>query len=157
MCLLRLICRSNIHNISAGKRRRNPWPTSPYLLNAKRKEAKEKGYISTILGRIRYFPDLNSKNFQLRNRAYRELINFPIQGSAADMTKSAMVTIYNSISKFKGWNLILQIHDELLFEVEENALKDKSSLNAIKEIMNSVMPLSVPVLVESNESSTWVK
>lgn len=121
------------------------------------KEAKEKGYIGTILGRIRYFPDLNSKNFQLRNRAYRELINFPIQGSAADMTKSAMVSIYNSITKFKGWSLLLQIHDELLFEVEENALKDKTSLDTIKEIMNSVMPLSVPVLVESNESTTWVK
>ncbi|MEI6462588.1 MAG: DNA polymerase I, partial [bacterium] len=83
-------------------------------------DARSNGFAETILGRRREFKELNSKNFQIRNRAYRELINFPIQGSAADMTKLAMVKAFEGpLRDNNSWKMLLQIHDELLISVPE--------------------------------------
>lgn len=118
-----------------------------YIEKIKR-EAKKTGYTETILGRRRYIKDLNSRNFVVRQRAERIAINAPLQGSAADIIKMAMIksTEYIKNKSIKG-NLVLQIHDELIFEVNNDIVKTFEI--SIKEIMENVVKLNVPLRVNS--------
>ncbi|MEI6887113.1 MAG: DNA polymerase I [bacterium] len=119
-------------------------------------DARSQGFAETILGRRREFKELNSKNFQIRNRAYRELINFPIQGSAADMTKLAMIKLFDGpLKNTNDWKMLLQIHDELLFEVNDISTKDEVIINEIKKIMSSCLKLSVPAAVDMKIGKSW--
>lgn len=113
-----------------------------------KEEAKKTGYTETISGRRRYIKDLNSRNFVVRQRAERIAINAPLQGSAADIIKMAMIksTEFIKNERIEG-KLVLQIHDELIFEVNKGIVKTFE--NSVKEIMENVVTLKVPLKVNS--------
>ena len=117
-------------------------------------EARERGYTETILGRRRYLPDLTSENRQRREVAERMALNAPIQGSAADIIKVAMLKVMARMSKeqFKS-RALLQVHDELIFEVypgEESALEE-----LVREVMQSAVELSLPLSVNVGIGASW--
>ncbi|MDN5203882.1 DNA polymerase I [Fulvivirgaceae bacterium BMA10] len=119
-------------------------------------EAREKGYAETILGRRRYLRDINSRNVTVRGYAERNAINAPIQGSAADMIKVAMINIHNWMHREQlKSNMILQVHDELVFDVH------KSEIDIIKttipELMKSALKLKVPMEVEIGQGNNWLE
>ena len=120
--------------------------------------AKEKGYTETISGRRRYFPDINSSNGTVRANAERAAINTPIQGTAADMIKLAMIQMAQLLKeKETASKMLLQVHDELLFDL---ALSEAESLTPqIVSVMESalVLPNKVPVKVETGTGSTWLE
>ena len=111
------------------------------------KKAKEDGYVETIYKRRRYIPEINSKNFNVRNFGQRIALNTPIQGSAADIIKLAMIETYKRLEEENiDGKIILQIHDEIILEVSQ---KDKQKARDIlKESMEKVSNLDVPLLVD---------
>ncbi|MCB0394135.1 MAG: DNA polymerase I [Bdellovibrionales bacterium] len=111
--------------------------------------AKEKGFVETVSGRRRYLPELQSKNGMLRKFGERAAINAPLQGSASDIVKLAMIHIFG---KIKG-RMVLQVHDELVFETPIASLKDDSAI--IKDKMESVLKLSVPLVVDIASGPNW--
>ena len=117
-------------------------------------QTKEHGFCSTILGRKRFIQDINSRNANLRMRAERMAINAPIQGSAADIIKLAMIACHKYINENNiNAKSILQIHDELIFEVEESVV-DKF-MEEIKKLMENVVELSVPLVVNGEKGDNW--
>ncbi len=118
------------------------------------KQTREKGYCSTILGRKRNIHDINSRNANIRTRAERMAVNAPIQGSAADIIKLAMIKCDKYI-KENGIDAkcILQIHDELIFEVNENIVSEFTDI--MKNIMERAVSLSVPLLVNAETGDNW--
>ncbi len=118
--------------------------------------AKEKGYVETMFGRRRYLPEINSNTPMIRKSAERMAINAPLQGTAADMIKIAMIKIHNFLNdNFKKGEvkMILQVHDELIFEIEENLLKKVNK--EIKDIMENIVQLKVPIIVDSEFGDNW--
>ena len=117
-------------------------------------DAKEKGYVTTMLGRKRPIPDINSPNHGLRSFAERTAINTPVQGTAADMIKIAMV---NLSSKFISHNskLILQVHDELVFECPQDEVEKLKKL--VEAEMVKALKLSVPVKVDLGAGKNWAE
>lgn len=116
-------------------------------------QARELGYVETIFGRRRYLPEINSKNFSIRKAAERMAINMPIQGTAADLIKLAMIDIYRELPlKFPQAKLILQIHDELILEAPKKEAAAVSIL--VKEKMNNVVELKVPIATETHIADT---
>ena len=117
-------------------------------------KARHDGYVSTILGRRRYLPDISSRNQNVRGNAERQAINMPIQGTAADMIKLAMVNIHSRIADHKSqMKMLLQVHDELVFEVAKD--REASAKKLISEEMKNALPLSVPVEVEIGAGKNW--
>jgi len=119
-------------------------------------KAREDGYVSTLMGRRRYFSGLNSANSVTRAAEERAAFNAVIQGSAADMIKAAMISIHRELkgSKFKT-KMLLQIHDELVFEVPEGELDEVKEM--VGEKMRSAMPLDVPVKVNVGAGRNWLE
>ena len=118
--------------------------------------ARSKGYVETILGRRRYVPDVNSSNATVRGFAERNAINAPIQGSAADMIKLAMVRIQDWLKAEQlATRMTLQVHDELLFDVPQHELEVVRE--PIVNLMQNALPLSIPVLVESGVGNNWLE
>jgi len=118
--------------------------------------AQKLGYVETILGRKRYLRDINSANHTVRGFAERNAINAPIQGSAADMIKVAMINVHKVLADKKlRSKLVLQVHDELVFDVPKGE-KDEMRALVIKH-MEEAMPLSVPVLVEAGTGDNWLQ
>lgn len=117
-------------------------------------EAEETGYSTTMLNRRRYIPDIKSSNFILKNRGKRAAMNAPIQGSAADIIKIAMVNVYNRLKDEKiPAKLILQVHDELIVEAEESAVELASKI--LKEEMENAVSLKVNLDVDLNVGDSW--
>ena len=117
-------------------------------------DAKKKGYVETLYGRRRYIPELESKNYMIRKFGERAAMNTPIQGTAADIMKIAMIKVYNEL-KNRGLKskIVLQIHDELLVET---LLEEKEEVKQIlKECMESSAVLSVPLTIETEEGKNW--
>lgn len=118
------------------------------------REAKDKGYIETLYHRRRYLPDINSRNFNLRSFAERTAINSPIQGSAADILKIAMIELDRRMKEEKlEATMLLQVHDELVFEVPESELEQLNQL--VKEVMETAVSLHVPLVTDSSWGKTW--
>ncbi len=119
-------------------------------------EARDKGYVETILGRRRYLRDINSRNATMRGFAERNAINAPIQGSAADLIKIAMIKIQDYILKenLKS-KMILQVHDELVFDVYKPEIKILQP--KVEELMQTALPLTVPIVVESGSGKNWLE
>jgi DNA polymerase-1 len=118
------------------------------------REAKDKGYVETLYHRRRYLPEINSRNFNLRTFAERTAINTPIQGSAADILKIAMIDLDRRLKEEKlQATMLLQVHDELVFEVPEDELERLDAL--VKEVMENAVSLQVPLLTDSNWGKTW--
>jgi DNA polymerase-1 len=119
-------------------------------------EAREKEYVETILGRRRYLRDINSKNATMRGFAERNAINAPIQGSAADMIKVAMINIHNwMMQENLKSKMILQVHDELVFDVHrsEEVLMEKK----IPEFMKTAIELEVPMEIGLGFGNNWLE
>ncbi len=120
-------------------------------------EARKDGFVTTICGRRRYLRDLDSRNGMMRSHAERNAINTPIQGSAADMIKLAMVKIYNELNE-GGFEteLILQVHDELVFDVPKNELEKVKPI--IENCMKNALPgLKVPIEVGIDTGENWLE
>jgi len=117
------------------------------------KFAKKEGYVETLFGRRRYIPELQSSNFQLRSAGERMAVNMPIQGTAADLMKMAMIAVNKKLVKTKDVKLILQVHDELVLEVKKGMEKKIGEL--VQEAMESVVKLRVPVEVHVDVGKNW--
>ncbi|WP_100065101.1 DNA polymerase I [Miniphocaeibacter massiliensis] len=115
---------------------------------------KEQGYVETIMHRRRYIPELNSKNFNIRGFGERVALNTPIQGSAADIIKIAMVQVYNKLKeeKFKS-KLILQVHDELIIETFDDEVEKVEKL--LKNTMENAVKLNVELRADINVGNSW--
>ena len=130
------------------------YPKVKSYIEATIQEAKEKGYVDTMLGRRRYLPDLKSANPQLRGMAERMAINTPIQGSAADLIKKAMIAIAQELkSQNLKTKMILQVHDELIFEVPRPEMPIIQKL--VQEKMEGAFTLCVPIKVDIHTGLTW--
>ncbi len=118
--------------------------------------AKQTGFVTTLLGRKRQLPDINSKNAIVRGFAERNAINAPIQGSAADIIKLAMIKIYQAfqVRQLKS-KMILQVHDELVFDVLKSELNDVKTI--VEECMADAYPLRVPLLAEAGIGHNWLE
>lgn len=118
------------------------------------REARDKGYVETIYKRRRELPDINSLNFNIRNFAERTAINSPIQGSAADILKVAMINLDKALTEAGlATRMLLQVHDEIVLEVPVAELETVKAM--VKETMESAISLSVPLIADENEGSTW--
>lgn len=117
-------------------------------------QAKQDGYVTTLLHRRRYLPDIRSSNFNLRSFAERTAMNTPIQGTAADVIKLAMIRMQESLEQ-KGLSsrMLLQVHDELVFEVPENELAIMRKL--VPEVMEGALALDVPLKVDVSDGRSW--
>ncbi|WP_319567442.1 DNA polymerase I [Cohaesibacter marisflavi] len=127
-------------------------------MEATKKAAREQGYVETIFGRKIHYPEINSKNPNMRNFQERAAINAPIQGSAADILRRAMVRMEDALSDASlSARMLLQVHDELIFEVPEGQVDD--TIKVVRTIMeNAPMPalqLSVPLKVDAEAADNW--
>ena len=117
-------------------------------------KAKKEGYVETLFHRRRYIPELKSNNYMVREFGKRVAMNTPIQGTAADIMKIAMVNLNRELEKKKiDASIILQVHDELILEANE---KDKEEAKKmLKNCMENAIKLSVPLEVEVSEATNW--
>ena len=130
------------------------YPGIQKYLDGVKEQCKQNGYVETILGRRRYLPDINSRNFRFRSQAERAAINMPIQGTAADIIKVAMINIQKRLDKSQMKSMmILQVHDELIFETPKDEVLQLNSI--ISELMPSALKLDVPITIDTKMGSTW--
>ena len=134
------------------------YATYPNLRNYIQKQihfAQEHGYVETVLGRRRYLPDIHSRNQIVRGAAERNAVNAPIQGSAADIIKIAMIRIYDLLQAQQlQTRMLLQVHDELVFDVPKTELEIVKPL--IKEAMESAFTLAVPLVADLGVGANWL-
>ena len=118
--------------------------------------ARDHGYVQTVLGRRRYLKDINSRNAVVRGAAERNAVNAPIQGSAADIIKIAMINIYNKLQagNYKS-KMLLQVHDELVFDIYKPELEAIKTL--IKTEMENAYKLTVPLDVDLDIGDNWLE
>ncbi len=119
--------------------------------------AREHGFVKTLLGRRRYLRDIDSRNALARSNAERVAINTPIQGTAADLIKVAMINIHKALKeKDLKTKMILQVHDELVFDVPKNEVETVKPI--IEDLMRNAIPnLKVPILVELGTGGNWLE
>lgn len=130
------------------------YPSVKIYMDENIKNAKEQGYLRTMLGRIRYFPELTSSQYSVRAFGERAAMNMPLQGSASDIIKLAMLAVKRELAN-KGLKskLILQVHDELILDVPENEVFEVKEL--LKATMENVVKLRVPLIVNVASGKTW--
>ena len=116
-------------------------------------DARKKGFVTTLLNRRRYIPEINSSNERLKGFAERVAVNTPVQGSAADLIKLAMIDCHKEFAS-SSVNMIIQVHDELVFEMPENMVEEVSL--KVKEIMENVIDLKVPLKVDIEAGANWL-
>lgn len=130
------------------------YPLVKSYLDGSVEKGRKDGFVETLLKRRRYLPELKSRNFALRNFATRTAMNSPIQGSAADIIKLAMLKVHHALEEAQlKTKLLLQVHDELVFEVPEAELKEAASL--VKREMEGVLALAVPLVVGVFSGPNW--
>ena len=134
----------------------NTYPNIKKYMNDTMNFARENGYVETIMGRRRYLRDINSANQTVRGFAERNAINAPIQGSAADMIKIAMIRIHQDIKDHKlGSKMTMQVHDELVFDVPKSETTIMKKI--IEDRMKNAIKTKVPILVEVGEGNNWLE
>ena len=130
------------------------YPGVKAFMDQSRETARDKGYVETLMGRRLYVPDIHSRNGQSRQYAERTAINAPMQGTAADIIKAAMIAVDEWIqSSAVPVRMIMQVHDELVFEVAENFID--ASTDTIRSLMTGAATLSVPLLVDVGVGDNW--
>jgi len=115
-------------------------------------EAKSTGFTTTLCGRRRYFPEIHTGNFNRRHYAERQAMNAPIQGTAADMIKIAMIKVRKELDD-SAVKMLLQVHDELVFEVNDS---NKAFYDPVRQTMQNAFPLDVPVEVDGKRGPDWL-
>ncbi|KAA3617224.1 MAG: DNA polymerase I [Calditrichaeota bacterium] len=133
------------------------YPNIQLFMRKAIEQANEQGYVETMMNRRRYLPEIKSKNRNIREFAERMAINTPIQGSAADLIKKAMIDMQRFIDTQEDCPayMLMQVHDELVFEVKDSYIKEFAG--HVERIMANAMPLSVPVVVESASGANWLE
>lgn len=133
----------------------NRYPKVKEYMTTAKEFAKKNGYVETILGRRLYLPEISSRNVMQRSAAERAAINAPMQGTAADIIKKAMIEVNTMISQ--GYNseikMVMQVHDELVFEIKKNKVEEISA--KIKQVMEGAVKLSVPLEVNVDAGDNW--
>ncbi len=130
------------------------YPGVAAYMERTRQEAREQGYVETVLGRRLWLPDIRSSNMQRRQGAERQAINAPMQGTAADFIKLAMIAVQGWLQREKlATKLIMQVHDELVLEVPDSEL-DRVKPN-VEKLMMGVAKLDVPLVVEAGVGENW--
>ena len=130
------------------------YPKVKDYMDNNRLRTKETGYVETVLGRRLYLPDINASNYQRRQYAERSAINAPMQGTAADLIKMAMINLQKHIDNENlDAKIIMQVHDELVFEVRQDAVD--SLKESINQIMSSVADLDVELKVDVGLGDNW--
>lgn len=134
----------------------NTYPAVRTYMDDCIERAREKGYVETMFGRRRNLPDIHSRNSMIRGNAERNAINTPIQGTAADIIKIAMVSLYRTFrEKGLSTEMIIQVHDELNFNVPLNELDTVKKI--VRQSMENAVELSVPLEVDMNDGSNWLE
>lgn len=132
------------------------YPRVEEYLKAQIKKAEDEGFVTTILGRRRYITEIKNKNQGIRQFAQRQAVNAPIQGSASDLIKLAMVEIHKELAARKlASKMVLQIHDELVFDVPQQ--ETKTLVNLVRDKMENVMKLDVPIKVDIKVGKNWLE
>lgn len=130
------------------------FPGVRHYLESQIQHARDKGYVETLSGRRRYIPEIRSKNFNIRQFGERAATNAPVQGSAADIIKLAMIGIHRALRDAgSGAHMLLQVHDELVFEVPRDRLEPAKA--RIKELMEGALELEVPLEVALGSGESW--
>lgn len=123
-------------------------------MEKEKEEAYQKGYVTTIMNRRRKIDELKSSNYMVRSSGERMALNTPIQGSAADILKKAMVELYRAMQEKKlKSKILIQVHDELVFNIYNDELEIMKEL--VKEKMEKVVKLSVPLKVDIETGNDW--
>jgi len=129
-------------------------PGVEHYIETTKQQARQTGYVQTLLGRRRYIPEINSSNRQVREAAERMAINMPVQGTSADIIKVAMINLYREMQKRQlKSRMLLQVHDELIFEVPQDEIEEMRQL--VSETMSTAVELSVPVKVDIKTGNNW--
>ncbi len=119
-----------------------------------KESTKDRGYAETLMGRRRYLPEINSRNFQRRNAAERMAVNMPVQGTAADVMKRAMIELHDALWKRElKSRMLLQVHDELIFEAPSEEIESLAAL--LREVMPAALDLVVPLNIEVKSADNW--
>ena len=119
-------------------------------------KAREQGYVSTLMGRRRYLPDIRHSNFNLRSFAERTAINTPIQGTAADIMKKAMIDVAQALEAAGCRSrILLQVHDELVLEVTEEEKEQVAAL--VQTAMQNAVRMEIPLLADVNFGKNWAE
>jgi DNA polymerase I len=130
------------------------FPAVRRFLDALLETARQTGVVKTMFGRRRLVPDLNSRNFQVRGEAERRAVNFPIQGTAADILKRAMIDVHRALADSRtGARMILTVHDELLFEAPRETADETAAI--VRTCMEGAVPLQVPLTVDIGIGPDW--
>ncbi|MFQ6007738.1 MAG: DNA polymerase, partial [Candidatus Zixiibacteriota bacterium] len=129
------------------------YPDIRRYIDTTKQFARDNGYVTTLFNRRRYIPEINDKNYSVRQFAERTAINTPIQGTAADMIKVAMIKIHQKMSRMRS-KMVLQVHDELVFDVYKEELEDVKKI--AKDCMEKAVKLKVPVVVDLGVGDNWL-
>ena len=130
------------------------YPAVREFMDRTRREARERGFVETVCRRRLYLPDINARDNARRQYAERTAINAPMQGTAADIIKRAMIAIDAMLpERFPDAHMIMQVHDELVFEVPEPGAEALRA--AVAEIMSGAAQLSVPLAVDTGQGKNW--
>ncbi len=130
------------------------YPGVREYLECTKEQARKQGYVQTLLGRKRFIPEINSPNRQIREAAERMAINMPVQGTSADIIKVAMINLHQEMGKRQlKSKLLLQVHDELVFEVPQDELETMRQM--VPQVMSTALTLSVPLKVDINTDKNW--
>ncbi len=130
------------------------YPGIKQYLDETREQVRDRGYVETLLGRRRYIPEVSSANFQVRQAGERMAVNMPVQGTAADIIKIAMVRLDETMRRLGLQSrMLLQVHDELIFEVPQEELEEMQGL--VLDIMPKAMELAAPLKVDLKKGDTW--
>jgi DNA polymerase-1 len=129
------------------------FPSVRAFIDRTLEEARTTGVVKTMFGRRRLMPELTSRNGQIRSAAERQAVNLPIQGTAADILKRAMIEVHAALRAVPGARMILTVHDELLFEVPEAQAEEIAEL--VRERMQEATRLSVPLTVDVGIGANW--
>jgi DNA polymerase-1 len=132
------------------------YPKVKEFLERQIKLARSQLFVATLMGRRRYIPNIDSKNNNLRQFAERQAVNAPVQGSAADLIKLAMINIHRELNN-KGFQarMVLQVHDELVFDVPKKEITQLQEL--VKDQMEDVLKLDVPIKVDIKVGENWLE
>jgi len=132
------------------------YPGVTQYLESTRQQARNKGYVQTLLGRRRSIPEINSHNRQVREAAERMAINMPVQGTSADIIKVAMVNLHREMERRKlKSKMLVQVHDDLLFEVPREEMEEMHQL--VRETMSTALKLSIPLKVDIKSGQNWAE
>jgi len=132
------------------------YPKVKVFMDRQIEHCQKKGYVLTLLNRRRYIPDINSKNNSVRQFAERQAINTPVQGSAADMMKLAMINVHNEIEKLKlRSRMLITVHDELVFDLLPD--EQETMLPLVKNVMEKTISLNVPIKVDLKIGHNWME